>query len=463
MPLPSDLLNSVSLPGGGKIAIVMGAGCSFEAPTAIPVAAQCSRECHDRLVANGVLAPGDCADSSDLSCLADAVFAKTNAQKHLVDQLRDNYPLEVATPNEGHRIAAALLREGAVVAVVTLNFDLAMTHSLAQVGADPRIGIINGPHDLPNQKAVNVYYLHRNVYAASPEDWVLRTATLEQQWKAHWEGVITTKVLSAPFVVFAGLGSPAAVLVQSTQLIKSAVPNGTKSYQVDPGDRATSKFFEALGLAPSEYIKVTWCDFMVELSDRLLQEHVAKLSSAATQKAADDGLPDNDITPFAHWLQSVGLLNVGRLRATWLLLETPYCPDVDLHRTLIADLLLAVAMLGRVRNATPVLCADGAVEFRRNGHTIACYLLASGRGTKRWAAIEAKLSSIERQHRGRATQLNGLIISATSDAWATEVTPPADIARDDTSGDILLGHASPVMFHVESLRQNAESAARAIP
>ena len=132
MNLPADLLHAVSAPGGGKITLVVGAGCSFEAPTSIPLAGTCSQECHDRLVANGVLAVGDCPTPGDLSALADAVMMKTGRQRLLVEQLSQNYTLQTATPNEGHLIAAALLREGAIASVLTLNFDLALSAAISE-------------------------------------------------------------------------------------------------------------------------------------------------------------------------------------------------------------------------------------------------------------------------------------------------------------------------------------------
>ncbi|HSL69598.1 MAG TPA: hypothetical protein VK864_05110, partial [Longimicrobiales bacterium] len=52
-----------------------------------------------------------------------------------------------------------------------------------------------------------------NVNAADPELWVLRTATLATEWQGRWEPIIANRVLAAPVVVFAGLGTPVAVLI----------------------------------------------------------------------------------------------------------------------------------------------------------------------------------------------------------------------------------------------------------
>jgi len=90
------------------------------------------------------------------------------------------------------------LRERAVGAVMTLNFDLAMSHALAQLGAGDDVGTVRGPADLAGQRLVNLVYLHRNV-DADPEQWVLRSAVLAGDWKGQWEELITTTVLASPW------------------------------------------------------------------------------------------------------------------------------------------------------------------------------------------------------------------------------------------------------------------------
>jgi len=75
MTLPADLLQAISAQGGGKIALVLGAGCSVEAPTNIPVAKELAMEVYRRLLADGVLQVGECLDPNDLSVVTDSVFA----------------------------------------------------------------------------------------------------------------------------------------------------------------------------------------------------------------------------------------------------------------------------------------------------------------------------------------------------------------------------------------------------
>ena len=73
MTLPSGLLAAISNAGGGQVALVIGAECSIEAPTSLPLAGQCSEDAHRKLVDNEVLDDGDCAEPWDLSALADLV------------------------------------------------------------------------------------------------------------------------------------------------------------------------------------------------------------------------------------------------------------------------------------------------------------------------------------------------------------------------------------------------------
>lgn len=463
MKLPPELLQAVSAPGGGKITLVVGAGCSLEAPTSIPVAETCSQQCHDRLVADGVLTNGDCPTPRNLSCLADTVVTKSGQQRLLVEQLSQHYALKAASPNEGHLLTAALLREGAIASVVTLNFDLALSTAIGQLGVGDAVGIIDGPDELVNQKAVNLYYLHRNANATDPETWILRTAALKIEWKGKWEAVVVAKVLAAPVVVFAGLGSPADVLIESTTLIQKAIPSGNRAYQVDPGDPGKSEFFKALALGPASFVPGTWCDFMAALSQRLVVEHTKHLKTAADIMVQRDNLAPEDLTTLLSRLRDIGLLDVGHLRASWLLYDKPYFADEVLARELIADLLLAAALIARVTGTVAFLFGNGTVEFRRGDRTVATHVFVSGRGSRSRIAIESELSSRQRHFRGLATPPSGAIVAGIRGNTTTTITTPPDVVLGDTSTSILFGQSAIPIFHVESLRQNTAQCQQVAP
>lgn len=459
MALPPELLQAISSPGGGRIALVLGAGCSVEAPTSIPVSSVCSNEIHRRLIADGVLRNGDCSNPDDLSVLADAVFSKRNSQRDVVERLRDQYGLKLATPNQGYWIAAALLCEGAISSVVTLNYDLALSTALSALGAD-KIGVVDCPEDLSQQKTLNVYYLHRNANAADPDSWVLRTPALNVEWKGHWEPIIATKVLVAPVVVFAGLGTPVAVLIESAKLLRNALPGTTKLYQADPGNMADSKFFQALSLDPAVYIQCGWGQLMEALSQRLSTEQITQLGQAAERQIREDNLTNEDITGFLGAFQTLGILKFGKLRADWLLHNKPYRPFEAGTVGLLADLLLALATMARVSGAQAVVVDDGSVEFRRDGRVAASFVIASGCGHRGKQAVEAVVESRRAQYR----TCPAVLVGGTSASWTTPPTPPKDIIQGDVSKqDILRGPTALPLFHISELRENHDLIRQVVP
>src|SRR5262249_38058980 len=125
MPLPPALI-AATIVRQGRVAIVIGAGTSVESPTALPTSRQCCHAAYHELIQAGILPEGRCDDPGDLAKVADAVVAVTGSQDLLVAALPvDRF--RAPAPNKGHLVAGALLRERAVSAIVTLNFDIAMT------------------------------------------------------------------------------------------------------------------------------------------------------------------------------------------------------------------------------------------------------------------------------------------------------------------------------------------------
>lgn len=221
MAIPPELLQAIASPEGGRVVLVVGAGCSLEPPTGIPLAKPCSQDAHRRLVADGVFAEGECTCADDLSALTDFVKAKCGSQRPLVERLPIT-KFRNATPNEGHRVAAALLLEGAVTHVLTLNFDLALSHALSELGAKDAVSVIKGPEEHSSLGRANVIYLHRNV-EMDGETWVLTSEALEQAWRDAWEDVIASMVTAAPITVFAGMGSSCGVLRHSIERLRAAL------------------------------------------------------------------------------------------------------------------------------------------------------------------------------------------------------------------------------------------------
>ena len=397
--------------------------------------------------------------------MADAVFEKKRSQRDVVELLRDQYDLKLAPPNDGYRIAAAMLCEGTVSSMLTLNFDLALSNALSELGAGHTVEVIECAEDLPRQKTINVYYLHRNVNAADPESWVLRTSALNDDWKRNWCQVVTTRVLAAPVVVFAGIGSPARVLIESAKLIRAVPPVTTKLFQIDPADRAVSKSFQELALDPGDYIQCGWVHFMEELSERLANEQVVELEQAIGCKVQEEErLQPEDIADLLACLRNLGLVKLGKLRAHWLLYQKPYYPVSLNGNGLLADLLLALAMMARVSGAAVIIVENGLVEFQRDGRVVVAYVVASGCGHRGRAAVEAAVEYRRAQYRSRPVPPRGVLVGGTSDPWPTQVTSPTDVARGESSDDdIVTGPMALPLIHISELRSDPSRIDQVVP
>ena len=217
-----------------------------------------------------------------------------------------------------------MLYEGAISSVVTLNFDLALSEHTQRTRGWQHYWSDWCPEVCLGQKFV--------IYFTSPVTSIQQTLNhgccepppLHHDWQSQWEPIITQRVLTAPVVIFAGLGTPVAVLIESTKLIRNALAPVTRIYLVDPSDKAESKFFQELGLAPTAHIQSGWCQFMDKLSQRLQKEQISHLEHAIVQKVRDDNLHIENVVDILARLAVLGLLAFGSFRARWLLYEKPY-------------------------------------------------------------------------------------------------------------------------------------------
>lgn len=464
MPLPAELNHAVAAQGGGRLALILGAGCSVELPTGVPVARVCSQAIHDELVADGFLTLGECNKPDDLSVLADLVFQKAGTQEPLVTRLRQRYQLHAKMPNEGYLIVAALLAERAIASVVTLNYDVSMTTAVATLACGDSVGIIEGPHHLGNQTNHNVYYLHRSANEADPNAWVLRTQTIQAEWQGNWEQQITQHVLVRPVVVFAGIGTAVTVLLESARLMRQAIPAATRQYQVNPSPSAVSGFFQQMQLAQDRYIQMGWCEFMRQLADRLVVEHHQLITTSAQEKAQENNFTNEDLTSLLAQLRSHGVVTAGRIRANWLLNDKRSYQPMDVNISpLQADLLLGIAYIARYSTTEANVAEDGLVEFRRGGKVISAVIVASGSGHRKTASIETRVNQRRAQWRTRGIQPTATLLAATSDGLVT-ITPPADLVRgEDPAHDIIAGPSALSYHHLEMLRATPSQIVAIVP
>lgn len=426
---------------------MLGAGCSLEPPTSLKLADEYAREAHRSLVADGVLEEGDCEDPSDLSLLASAVYEKRGRQSELVEKL-PIAAFRLAQANDGYRIAAALLEEGAVGSVMTLNFDLAMTNALGWAGAHS-VTEVPGPQALQRLGAKSVIYLHRNAEELDTERWILRVEALATEWQGQWEQLIANRVMASPVVVFVGLGSPAAVLTDTARRL-AAISEDLVALVVDPAP--TSTFLADLSLEADRHIRAKWCDFMHHLGDRVLAEIRADLERVCRELRDENGWADDDasVSSLCDRYESLGILDAGELRSRWLSETRIYSPDDD-RRHLVADVLLAMGVVESATGAVAGFAKDGVVTFSRPDGSQGRVLGLSGLGRARWSSIEPRISDlIARLPADRVPQ--AVLVGAVTGPPRTDLTPPRDLVVGDDDDSILDPHDSPTVASIDDLR-----------
>lgn len=461
MSVPEEIKRAISELEGAKLALVLGAGCSFEKPPGLPLSGDLSEAAHTRLVDDGVLEAGECPTPRDLTAVGDAVFAKCDEKQEKLVERMNPHRMRSAAPNDGYLLAAALLSERALKAVMTLNYDLAMSIAHAQVGSADTVGIVNGPESIAEQRTTNIYYLHRNV--DSPvEEWIIRTPQLEMAWEGGWEQIVAGIVLASPQVIFAGLGSPAKVLEDTTERIRAAFAQDN-IYQADICPHDESYFADKLEIPVERYIKLGWTDLMRELGNRLATEHLRLLRTAVQQRAA--GLVfDNGVTELFERLSSLGLLGLGKLRAEWLLAQgtnyrTHNPNDVDL----LADVAIGIACLAEHAGGEMACSKDGLVTLKVGDQMIAIAPV-SGRGTTSLSEIETSLRNDERDSWRSPLLAKRVALVAATATLAGQVALPEDIVQppQPAVGDVLQGGGEPLIVRIEELRANPEQTVEVI-
>lgn len=392
--VPAELLQSLSAPGGGQVALVIGAGCSRGAPTSIPLARELSRDVEHQLVLNGRLQANQCQDPNDLAALATLVFQLCgNSQAELV-QCFPLTRMRLAKPNPGYKLLVALMAEGAISHVLSLNFDLAVQNAAAELGVEiATVATVNEP--VPIRAAL--VQLHGNANS-EPNQLVLRTEVMNGEWIGQWHQVVAQQVLAAPTVLFAGLGSAAPVLTATMAMIQGALGGNKALYQADVVPFAQSGFAAQLGIAEQRYIQGSWDAVVTRLAERIAARQVDALSHNGHALLSENDHDEDDLQRFAGMAAKLGghsLLTLGKMRAfADLDCDRLYRPHSDHDDEFISEPLLrlvhAAENFGLDAEPTPA----GTWTLRRNGQTVAQLVLATGRGVRRMAAIETRAKTI---------------------------------------------------------------------
>ena len=448
--LPAPLLNAISSTSGGRVSLVIGAGCSSEEPTNLPLSGDLAAECHRKLIYEGVLIDGEVEDKRDLSSIAEVVFQKTNSQRELVER----FPQEAfrnAQANDGYLNMAALFLERALLNTLTLNFDFAARSALAMLGAGETISTVKGPEDYARLSTQNLIYLHRDI-DSPPDEIILRTSVLDTAWREGWGQVITQRVLASPVIVFVGLGSPASVLFETMTRIVSAVDGQVFVVVVDPSSYEDSRFVDEIGIPEENYCKMGWGDFMVALARRVTAEQCDAIVRDCEELTKEMGIASEDVTDLCGRLSEIGLLGFGRLRSAWMLQSTSYMPcPKDGSLRLLSSLVLGVRMVESLTGRQAIFRDDGVVDFRSGDYATSA-IVCSGGGWRTKSMVEARLDKRLDDSRLRGkTPLFALVAGVEN---GSDSATPSNLIVESDPYDVVTGSTGLHVLYISELRSD---------
>jgi len=429
---------AAAMPGDQRLTLVIGAGCSIEHPTGMPSGGDLAEQAHQKLTLTRVIQA--VANPRDLSKVADAVKAANHGlQAALIDVLPID-EMRIAKPNSGYLIAAAMQIDRVVGSTVSLNYDQAGINAFSVLGAGG-IKVVHGIADVGSIRPQNFVFLHGS--AALPgEDWVIGTDALDGEWISTWREVVAQLVLTTPVVVFAGLGSPAALLTSTVSKIRAALPGQTASYLIEPAP-GRSDFADALALQDGHQLTCGWCEFMDSCAEVLLGAHLQNVNNTLPVVRLQAGTVANaDVESVFDSVRQMGLVGYGRLRASWQDAsrgqEYPRHPVPGEPGLIsIADLFQFIAELETWSGESVTVEDSGIVNVPTATGTKRVVLYSSPAATD---FEEARTRALLR-HSSLATSASGVIVVVAHSNPPRAVSPPADILReeDESSPDVLRG------------------------
>jgi hypothetical protein len=441
--IPAELLQSLAATGGGQVALVIGAGCSVNHPTSIPLAGDLAEAVERQLVLNGRLQANQCPNPRDLAALASLIFQICNNQVELV-QCFPIQRMRLARANLGYKLLVALMAEGAISHVLSLNFDLAVQNAAAELGVEiATVAAANEP--VPIRAAL--VQLHGNANS-EPDDLVLRTEVMDGEWIGQWHQVVAQQVLAAPTVLFAGLGSPAPVLTATVEMIQGALGGNKALYQADIVPFGQSGFAAQLEIPEQRYIQGSWDAVVARLAERIAAQQVDSLSRSGRALLTENHHGEADLERFtgiAAQLTGQSLLTLGKMRAfADLDRDKLYRPHSVRDDEFMSEPMLRLVQVAERFGLDTAPTPAGTWTLRRNGQPIAQIMLATGGGVRRMTAVESRAKTICASIAANASMpVDVVLIGGLIDV--APVFDHVDLIADENPDDIIGGLATPLL------------------
>ena len=321
-------------------------------------------------------------------------------------------------------------------------------HAASEIASE--IVIIRSHDQLVPARATLVY-LHGNVNS-SADEMVLREEVINADWCGRWQQIVAQQILSAPTILFAGLGSAAPVLSATMTMIEKALGGAKTIYQADTAAYAGNVFAQQLGVPEDHYVRASWSEVLAALAKRVAAEQVHALKvngDAILLENLAREVERNQFAVLADRHASLPLLALGKLRAFARLdpnrFYAPHHADDD---QMMAEPMLRLAQMCAELGfeAEPAQC--GTWTLRRNGRVAAQLVLAAGRGVRRLEALAPRALQIcdyiaEHGATGPDFVLVGGVLPGNA------ALAHADIIADDDPADLIAGPIAPPVISAD--------------
>jgi hypothetical protein len=137
-----------------------------------------------------------------------------------------------------------------------------------------------------------------------------------------------------------------------------------------------------------------------------------------------------------------------------------YVPD-DARRQQLADLVLGVGLVERYYGATAEFVENGTIRMFREGKPLGSFVAASGQGTLRWSALEARVLERIGALRG-ADRARNALMSGMSGGRPAMIAAPEDVVGE-WGEDIVQGEPRPELIMVDEVRDEPTRAGLLTP
>jgi hypothetical protein len=272
-------------------------------------------------------------------------------------------------------------------------------------------------------------------------------------WQNQWQGALAGSVLTAPVLVFAGLGSPAPILEATINRIWSEIGEHQQCYFVDPVPRASSGLYNCMARPKDGYVELSWCSFMRELADAVVKGQLQRLAQMCSAIVAARGMTALDLSRVIAVIAAAGLIALGELRANWLRKNRAYLPESQSQNELIADLFLGIALIEQLTQSTCRLENRSEFSFWRDATLIGTLQVASGCGVMDALLVQTQLTR-EGSAYG-AQKFRSVLVAHVIGSVEDETVPlPMDVADAEARvpDDIVSPEEKPALLSLEKLR-----------